>query len=153
MVGKQPSARSAGGGEQGGRLRLLVAAPSSAAPPVLELRGEFDLDTVPEIDRFLRRRLGPLYHQQHLVIDLERTTFVDSSFVAFLVRLVTDQRARRKELVLARPHGQVRRVVALVGLHNIVPVYESVEEAVGALVRGSLPVIPPAFRTARSDAS
>ena len=47
-------------------------------PPVLELSGEFDLDTVPHIDRFLRRRLGPLYHQDHLVIDLAGTTFVDS---------------------------------------------------------------------------
>jgi anti-sigma B factor antagonist len=133
-------------------LRLVAPAPAGSAPPVLELRGEFDLDTVPEIDRFLRRRLGPLYHQQHLVIDLDGTTFVDSSFVAFLVRLVNDQRAKRKELVLARPHGQVRRVVALVGLHNIVPVFESVEEAVAALVSGTLPVIPPAFREARSEA-
>jgi len=66
---------------------------------------------------------------------------------------VGDQRAKRRELVLARPHGQVRRVVALVGLHNIVPVFESVEEAVAALVSGSLPVIPPAFRAVRSEAS
>jgi anti-sigma B factor antagonist len=152
-VGRQSRTSGSETGEQGGRLHLVVAAPASSAPPVLELRGEFDLDTVPQIDRFLRRRLGPLYHQQHLVIDLERTTFVDSSFVAFLVRLVNDQRAKRKELVLARPHGQVRRVVALVGLHNIVPVFESVDEAVGALVSGTLPVIPPAFRAARFEAS
>jgi anti-sigma B factor antagonist len=140
-------------GDHGGRLRLVAPAPAGSAPPVLELRGEFDLDTVPEIDRFLRRRLGPLYHQQHLVIDLEGTTFVDSTFIAFLVRLVNDQHAKRKELVLVRPHGQVRRVVALVGLHNIVPVFESVEEAVAALVTGKLPVIPPLFRAARSEAS
>ncbi len=140
-------------GGRGGNLRLAAPAASAAAPPVVELRGEFDLDTVPEIDRFLRRRLGPLYHQQDLVIDLEGTTFVDSSFVAFLVRLVNDQRAKRKELVLVRPTGQVRRVVALVGLHNIVPVFESVDEAVGALASGSLPVIPPAFKAARSEAS
>ena len=153
MLGTEPRAPGMSGGDHGGRLRLVAAAPSASAPPILELRGEFDLDTVPEIDRFLRRRLGPLYHQQHLVIDLERTTFVDSSFVAFVVRLTGDQRAKRKELVLACPHGQVRRVVALVGLHNIVPVFESVEEAVGALVSGSLPVIPPAFTAARSEAS
>ena len=132
---------------------MLAASAKSAAPPVLELNGEFDLDTVPDIDRFLRRSLGPLYHQQHLVIDLEQATFVDSSFVAFLVRLVNDQRAKRTELVLARPHGQVRRVLALVGLHNIVPVFESVEEAVEALISGSLPVIPPAFRAAQPEAS
>ena len=130
------------------RLRLISSRDAAATPPVLELTGEFDLDTVPDIDRFLRRNLGPLYHQDHLVIDLAEATFVDSSFIAFLVRLATDQRARRKELVLVRPAGQVRRVLALVGLPNLVPVFESVDEAVGTLVSGRLPVIPPAFRPA-----
>jgi len=127
------------------RCRLVTRPEAATTPPVLELSGEFDLDTVPEIDRFLRRNLGPLYHQDHLVIDLAATTFVDSSFIAFLVRLLTDQRARRKELVLVRPAGQVRRVLALVGLPNVVPVFESVEEAVATLMSGRQPAIPPAF--------
>ena len=130
------------------RLRLVSPQEGDPIPPVLELSGEFDLDTVPDIDRFLRRHLGPLYHQDHLVIDLAATTFVDSSFIAFLVRLLTDQRARRKELVLVRPVGQVRRVLALVGLPNVVPVFESVDEAVITLMSGRLPVIPPAFSPA-----
>jgi anti-anti-sigma factor len=130
------------------RLRIGGSQGAAAIPPVLELSGELDLDTVPAIDRFLRRNLGPLYHQEHLVIDLAATTFVDSSFIAFLMRLVGDQRARRKELVLVRPAGQVRRALALVGLPNVVPVFESVDEAVGALMSGRLPVIPPAFSPA-----
>ena len=128
------------------RCRLASSRTAAATPPVLELSGEFDLDTVPDIDRFLRRHLGPLYHQDHLVIDLAATTFVDSSFIAFLVRLLTDQRARRKELVLVRPAGQVRRVLALVGLPNVVPVFESVEEAVASLMSGRLPVDPAGLR-------
>jgi anti-anti-sigma factor len=123
------------GGEQGG-------------PAVLELEGEFDLDTVPEIDRFLRRALGPLYQQDHLVIDLGGTTFVDSSFIAFLVRLAASLRARRRELLLVRPRGQVRRVFGIVGLANVVPVFESVEAARDSLRGGRMPVIPPAFRPA-----
>ncbi|MCX6364141.1 MAG: STAS domain-containing protein [Actinobacteria bacterium] len=130
------------------RFRLVSSPAAAATPPILELSGEFDLDTVPDIDRFLRRNLGPLYHQDHLVIDLAKTTFVDSSFIAFLVRLVTDQRARRKELVLVRPTGQVRHILALVGLPNVVPVFESVDEAVSRLLSGHLPVIPPAFSQA-----
>jgi anti-anti-sigma factor len=111
----------------------------------LALDGAFDLETVPEIDRFLRRRLGPLYHQDDLVIDLGGTTFADSSFIGFVVRLVGEQRSTRKELVLARPRGQVRRMLALVGLPNLVPVFETLDEAVVALVYGSTPLIPPAF--------
>jgi anti-anti-sigma factor len=133
---------------RGSRLRLQDAQ-GGCAPPVLELYGDFDFETVPEIDRFLRRRLGPLYHREHLVIDLSTTTFVDSSFVAFVVRLLKDLRAGRKELVLIRPGGQVRRVLALVGLPNLVPVFDSLDEAVSALTVGRLPLIPPAFDAAR----
>jgi anti-anti-sigma factor len=115
------------------------------AAPVLELEGEFDLDTVPEIDRFLRRSLGPLYHRDHLVVDLAATTFVGSSLIAFLVRVLGEQRAGRKELMLARPQGQARRVLGLVGLPTVVPVFESVDDAVGMLASGRLPVIPPTF--------
>jgi anti-anti-sigma factor len=130
------------------RLRLNGAGATTGAPSVLELEGEFDLDSVPEIDRFLRRHLGPLYHRDHLVIDLAGATFVDSSFIAFLVRLVTDLRSRHKELVLVRPVGQVRRVLGLVGLPNLVPVFDSLEEALATLCSGRLPVIPPAFSAA-----
>ena len=126
-------------------LRLDVPRPAKPGPPILQLGGEFDIDSVPEIDRFLRRHLGPLYHRQHLIMDLADTTFIDSSFIGFVVRLVRDQRATRRELVLARPGGQVRRALAVVGLPNVVPVFETVEEAVRALTSGRLPVIPPAF--------
>ena len=115
------------------------------AAPVLELEGEFDLDTVPEIDRFLRRSLGPLYHRDHLVVDLAATTFVGSSFIAFPVRVLGEQRAGRKELMLARPKRQARRVLGLVGLPTVAPVFESVDDAVGMLASGRLPVIPPTF--------
>jgi anti-anti-sigma factor len=112
------------------------------------LEGEFDLDTVPEIDRFLRRALGPLYHQENLIIDLGRTTFIDSSFIGFLVRLAAAQRAKRHELLLVRPCGQVRRVFAVVGLPNVVPVFETTEAAVNSLLSGGGAVIPPTFRPA-----
>lgn len=136
-------------GQSGIRLRVSNGT-AEGSPSVLELEGEFDVDTVPEIDRFLRRNLGPLYHQDHLVVDLARTTFVDSSFVGFLVRLSAAQRAKRRELLLVRPGGQVRRILGLVGLPNVVPVFESVEAAVDSLITGKLPVIPPAFRAAET---
>ena len=126
----------------------LCADGGDGRPPVVQLEGEFDLDTVAEIDRFLRRALGPLYHQEHLVMDLSRITFIDSSFVAFLVRLSATQRAKRRELLLVRPAGQVRRVFGIVGLANVVPVFETTEAAVDSLVNGRLPVIPPAFEAA-----
>lgn len=133
------------------RLRLEHADCGDGSPaiPVLRLGGEFDIDTVPEVDRFLRRRLGPLYHRRDLVMDLHGVTLADSSFIGFLVRLVGDQRQARSELVLVRPVGQVRAVLSLVGLPNLVPVYESLDEALHALREARTPLIPPAFSATR----
>ena len=129
------------------RLRLWADG-GDGRPPVVQLEGEFDLDTVAEIDRFLRRALGPLYHREHLVMDLSKTTFIDSSFVGFLMRLSAALRATQRELLLVRPAGQVRMVFGIVGLANVVPVFESIEAAVDSLLSGHLPVIPPAFEAA-----
>ncbi len=132
------------------RVRLLFSNRSDGGTSVVELHGEFDLGTVPEIDRFLRRHLGPQYRQNDLVLDLGGTEFADSSFISFLVALSRDAHAARKELLLARPRGQVARVLALVGVPNVIPVFETVEAALASLEDGPLPVIPPAFRPGRT---
>jgi anti-anti-sigma factor len=116
--------------------------------PVVRLDGEYDLDTVPEIDRLLRRTLGPFYHREHLIMDLDGVRFIDSSFVGYLVTLVTRLHAEHRELVLTRPRGHVRRVLVTVGLPNVIPMYESLEEALATLLSGRLPVIPPRFSAA-----
>jgi anti-anti-sigma factor len=130
--------RAAGRVERGG----------SPGVPVLYLGGEFDFDTVPEVDRFLRRRLGPLYQRHTLLMDLRDVTLVDSSFIGFVVRLVGEQRRGNGELVLVRPVGRVRALLRTVGLPNLVPVYDSLEEGLGALREARSPLIPPAYGVA-----
>jgi len=126
------------------RLRLRTCGEEPPVTAVL-LEGEFDMDTVPEIDRFLRRTFGPFYYRQHLLLDLHGVSMVDSSFVGYLVSLVHHLHVERKELVLSRPVGHVRKVLSLVGLPNVVPVFDSLDEAVAAMCSGELPMIPPAF--------
>jgi anti-anti-sigma factor len=116
--------------------------------PVVFLEGEFDIETVPEIDRFLRRSFGPLFYKRHIVLDLNGVTAVDSIFIGFVVGLVRHLHAERKELVLTRPVGHVRRVLSLIGVPNLVPVYDSLDEAVVAVLSDSLPAIPPHFSAA-----
>lgn len=115
--------------------------------PVIFLEGDFDIETVPEIDRFLRRSFGPFFYKRDLVLDLQGVQSVDSTFIGFLIGLVRRLHGERKELVLTRPSGHVRRLLVLVGLPNLVPVYERLEEAVQAVTTGRLPSIPPAFGT------
>lgn len=113
--------------------------------PVLCPKGELDIDAVPEIDRFLRRRLGPLYQRRTLVIDLGDVTLVDSSFIGFVVRLLGEARRGHSEVVLVHPVGRVRSHLCMVGLPNLVPMYESLEDALRAVRGATTPLIPPAF--------
>jgi len=126
------------------RLELRFIGPDPGFAVVF-LQGEFDIETVPEIDRFLRRSFGPFFFKRHIGLDLHGVTLIDSAFVGFVVDLARQLRSERQELILARPVGQARRVLALVGLPNLIPVYDSLEEAAEAVARGSLPIIPPAF--------
>jgi len=139
----QTSYRTTSLGGGCGGLQLSFA--GAGEVPVLSLSGEFDLDNVPEIERFLRRHLGPFFFKtRDLVLDLAQVELVDSSFVGLVVSLVVRLHRHRRELLITRPVGYVRRTIALVGLPNVVPVFESQEAALEALAAGD-PVIPPPF--------
>jgi anti-sigma B factor antagonist len=129
----------------GGSGGLRLSFPGAGDAAVLTLSGEFDLENVPEIERFLRRHLGPFFFRsRHLVLDLARVDLIDSAFVGLVVSLVARLHEHRKELLITRPAGYVRRTIALVGLPNLVPVYESLDAALSALAAGA-PLIPPPF--------
>jgi anti-sigma B factor antagonist len=105
------------------------------AAPVLALSGEHDLSTAPE----LRARLHELGETTAIIIDLDETTFVDSSILGVLVGGL--RRARERDvpfgLVLGEAaHPAIRRIFELTGLHDVFPIFPSRAEAQAALSGG-----------------
>jgi len=150
---RRRSAREGGGPVTAGGGTLTIAYHHDPEVPVLSLSGEFDIENVAEIERFLHRHLGPFYFRNRdLVLDLHSVTLVDSTFLGLVVSLVRRLHANRHELLITRPAGYVRRIIAVVGLPNLVPVYESLDEAFAALAVG-VPVIPPPFEWAPAPVS
>jgi anti-sigma B factor antagonist len=95
---------------------------------VLALVGEHDLSTVDalsdEVDRQFREA-------SHVVIDLTRATFVDSTVICALALGGEHARARSacRFAVVAPPDSFVRKVFDVVDLRSIMPTYETLEEA------------------------
>jgi anti-anti-sigma factor len=58
--------------------------------------------------------------------------FMDSTGVQVLLDIRVMMNSRGGKLVLARPQNTVARVLNLVGADQLIPVYPSVEEAIGA---------------------
>jgi anti-sigma B factor antagonist len=117
----------------GGRIE---APPVGDGSPVLALSGEHDLSTAPE----LRARLHELGETSAIIIDLDETTFVDSSILGVLVGGL--RRAREREmpfgLVLGdRAHPAIVRIFELTGLHDVFPIYPSRAAAEAALSGGT----------------
>lgn len=81
---------------------------------VLSLVGDHDLTTV---RAFVSQATSHLERCDRLVVDLTRTTFVDSAVASALVRLARDARPRGASLqVVATPGDQAHRVLHLMGL-------------------------------------
>jgi anti-sigma B factor antagonist len=100
--------------------------------PVIALSGEHDLSTAPE----LRARLHDLAETDAVIIDLDHTTFVDSSILGVLVGGL--RRARERDvpfgLVLGGDaHPAIRRIFELTGLHDVFPIYATRELAQAGL--------------------
>jgi anti-sigma B factor antagonist len=115
--------------------RIETAAAVDGRCPVLALSGEHDLSTAPE----LRARLHELGESGAVIIDLDATTFVDSSILGVLVGGL--RRARERDvpfgLVLgSEAHPAIRRIFELTGLHDVFPIYASRVEAQAALSGG-----------------
>jgi anti-sigma B factor antagonist len=116
----------------GGRIETAVV---DSAWPILALSGEHDLSTAPE----LRARLHDLGETSAVIIDLDQTTFVDSSILGVLVGGL--RRARERDvpfgLVLGDDaHPAIRRIFELTGLHDVFPMFATRAEALAGLSGG-----------------
>jgi anti-anti-sigma factor len=110
-----------------------------------------DMDVVSQVDTFLRRTFGPFFFRRTLLLDMAEVSMLDSTFVGYLVSRAGRVRQAGFDLVLTRPAGQARRTLALVGMPNLVPVYDSLEEAADLVASGRVPMIPPPLPFRQSD--
>jgi anti-anti-sigma factor len=109
--------------------QLRVSVSGGDAYTVVALAGESDVYTYDQLRSALEAeatRGVPL-----LIVDLSALEFMDSSGVQVLLDIRVMMNDRGGKLALAGPQNTVARVLNLVGADQLIPVYPSVEEAVG----------------------
>jgi anti-sigma B factor antagonist len=96
--------------------------------PVLEVRGEVDVSTAPE----LREKLLALAEQGRTVavVDLSDVSFVDSTALGVLVSGVKRLRSAGGDLRLVVTQPRISKVFEITGLTDVFRIYPSAEEAV-----------------------
>jgi anti-anti-sigma factor len=109
------------------KLDLEKLPTSTDALSLYQAKGKLSLETVNEFIQKLRAEPA-----QHVVLDLSGITFLDSAGVGSLVSLFVSRRNQSKTFALAGLTAQGKAVVTVAGLQNLLPIYNSLEEATAA---------------------
>jgi anti-sigma B factor antagonist len=94
---------------------------------VVGLAGEVDVDNVSRVKRCLDEAVetcGP-----RLVVDLSALTFIDTTGLGVLVRLLATLRDRNGTMALVAPDGQVLRRLRRTNLAPLFPIYDTLSQA------------------------
>ena len=98
-----------------------------SATHVVEVTGEVDLFTAPE---FKQRVMAPIAAgSEHVVVDLTRTTFIDSSSLGVLIGAHRRMKARGGRLVVACDNEGIVKTFRITGLDGVFTIVGRMDEA------------------------
>jgi anti-sigma B factor antagonist len=86
---------------------------------VLEVRGDIDVATAPQLWREIEPQLDTT---RHVVVDLSKVSFIDSTGVGTIIRAVNALRDRGQRLKVRSPTPMTKTVFETVGLTRLVDV-------------------------------
>ena len=98
---------------------------------IVEFAGEMDVYTTPKAKAAMLELLEQGYN--HLVVNLQRTDYLDSTALGVLVGTLKRVRERGGDLRLVAPSQRIRRLLEITRLVNVFPSDESELEATNNL--------------------
>jgi len=97
-----------------GRLECEIGEVDRDLPRTVQVRGEIDLATAPDLESTIRKVLDDA--PRGVDLDLQNLTFIDSSGLRSLVAISKDASARGLPLALRNVPRHAQRVLELTGL-------------------------------------
>jgi anti-sigma B factor antagonist len=104
---------------------------------VIELGGEVDLYTAPEFKERLVQVIED--NKKHLVVDLSKATFIDSTTLGVLVGGVKRLRPSGGSLALVCTDQNISKIFEITGLDRVFPIFKSRDEALQSVGGASVP--------------
>jgi len=112
----------------------LVATEPIDGVVVIAIVGELDISTAPRLREELIRRTAELATPK-IVLDLAGVDLLDSTGLGVIFEGIKRARLRQGDLALARAEGQVLRDLEITRVLEILPNFESVDQAIASLQR------------------
>lgn len=113
---------------------LSVTSREQGGRTIVEVRGEIDVYTAPVLRERLNDLVGEGHH--HLIVDMEKVDFLDSTGLGVLVGGLKRVRAHSGSLHLVCTQEKILKVFRITGLTKVFPIHDTVEAAVSASTGG-----------------
>lgn len=108
-----------------------VASELSGAVPVVAVGGEVDLATAPQLREELESHVDGGHAR--VIVDLRRTTFLDSTGLGVLVSVLKRCREEGGDLALVITEPKLVKLFEITGLEQTFPIADSIDAAVAAI--------------------
>jgi anti-sigma B factor antagonist len=99
---------------------------------VVTVRGELDIATSPQVRELLSGAATD--RARPLVIDLVECEFIDSTGLAALLHGAKPAQNGQSHVAIVSPGGDVRRMLELTAIDKTIPVFETLDQAVTAVL-------------------
>ena len=94
---------------------------------IVDLQGEMDVYTTPQAKEAMLDLLEKGYY--HLIINLQRTEYLDSTALGLLVGTLKRAHERGGDLRLVAPSARIRRLLEITRLDKVFPIDATEQEA------------------------
>ena len=101
---------------------------------IVSLVGELDHHNAAAVREEIDRRFSSS-GAKNLIFNLEKLRFMDSSGLGILIGRYKIVTATGGKTSIALPSSYTKRLIVLSGIHKIIPIYQSLDEAVGGEIR------------------
>lgn len=107
---------------------------------IVAATGEVDVHSAAK----LRTELGDLVRvgRHHLIVDLERVTYLDASGMGALVGALKMTRAHRGTVRVVCTQDSILRLLQITGLTDVFPIHPTIAEAAAGIRADSEPLVP-----------
>jgi anti-sigma B factor antagonist len=112
--------------------RVVITERSAGPASVIAIGGRLDAASSAAAFKALEQSISQ--GTSAIVLDLSGLTYTSSSGLRAFLALLKQLRKENREMMIARPNPRVLEVFAIAGFDRIFPIYDTVDEAVGAVV-------------------
>ena len=108
--------------------QIAVEVTTSAGHTVVSASGEIDIASAPVLEAAIDASIGNGTRQ--LIVDLQNVSFLDSTALHLLVTVL--KRLGPGSLGVVARRSNVRKIFALSGLDTLIPIFDTVDDAIDA---------------------